>query len=40
MVGGYCPKKGASTLFLLGHVSRQLDRKMASYDHILILGDF
>ena len=39
MVGGYCPKKELAPYFF-GHVSRQLDRKMASYDHILILGDF
>ena len=39
MVGGYCPKKEFAPYFF-SHISRQLDRIMASYDHLLILGDF
>ena len=39
MVGGYCPKKEFAPYFF-SHVSRQLDRIMASYDYLLILGDF
>ena len=41
MIGhsGYCPKKEYASYFF-GHVSRHLDRIMASSDHILILGDF
>ena len=39
MAGGYCPTKESAPYFF-DHVSRQLDSIMASYEHILILGDF
>ena len=39
LVGGYNPKKEYTSYFL-SHVSHQLDMIMASYDNILILGDF
>ena len=38
IVGGYNPAK-ESTSYFLDHVSKNLDRIMANYDHILILGD-
>ena len=37
-MGGYNPAK-ESTSYFLGHVSKNLDKTMANYDHILILGD-
>ena len=36
--GGYNPAK-ESTSYFLNHVSKNLDKTFANYDHVLILGD-
>ena len=38
-MGGYNPKKENISYFL-GHVSKHLDRTIADYDNILLLGNF
>ena len=38
IMGGYNPAK-ESTSYFLDHVSKNLDKTLANYDHILILGD-
>ena len=37
--GGYNPDKGSISYFLT-HASKELDKLLGNYDHILILGDF
>ena len=38
IIGGYNPAKESTTYFL-DHLSKNVDKTMANYDHILILGD-
>ena len=39
LMGGYNPEKGSITYFLT-HVSREFDKVLGNYDHMLLLGDF
>ena len=37
--GGYNPEKGSISYFLT-RVSKELDKLLGNYDHILLIGDF
>ena len=39
LMGGYNPEKSSITYFLT-HVSREFDKVLGNYDHMLLLGDF
>ena len=38
-MGGYNPEKGSISYFLT-HVSKELDKLLGNYDHILLIGGF